>query len=78
VLLLLVNSWLTSEVFNLKRPYSVDAEKALIDAKQLQLMDNPDPDNVREASRRLAQYLPDIDPFWPRWKYFAERNGIDL
>jgi hypothetical protein len=73
-----INSWLTSDVFNLKRPYSVDAEKVLIDAKQLQLMDHPDPQKVREVSDRLAQYLPDIDPFWPRWKYFAERNGIDL
>ncbi len=30
-----INSWLTSEIFDLRRPYSVDAEKALLDAKQL-------------------------------------------
>ena len=73
-----INSWLTSEVFDLARPYSIDAENALVDAKKIQMMDNPDPDEIRDVSSRLAQYLPDIDPIWPRWKFFAERNGVNL
>jgi len=73
-----INSWLTSEVFDLKRPYSIDAENALVDAKQLQMSDYPDPRKIKEVSDRLAQHLPDIDPFWPRWKFFAERNGVNL
>ena len=32
----------------------------------------------KEVSARLAQYLPAIDPIWPRWTFFAEKNGVDL
>jgi hypothetical protein len=73
-----VNSWLTSEIFDLRRPYSMDAERALVEAKQLQMAEHPDPQQIKALSARLAQYLPDIDPIWPRWKYFAEKNGVDL
>jgi AAA domain, putative AbiEii toxin, Type IV TA system len=73
-----INSWLTSEIFDLRRPYSVDAEQALVDAKQLQMAEHPDPQKIKEVSARLAQYLPAIDPIWPRWTFFAERNGVDL
>jgi hypothetical protein len=68
-----INSWLTSEIFDLRRPHSIDAEKALIDAKQLQMAEHPDPQKIKEVSTRLAQYLPNIDPIWPRWKFFAEK-----
>src|SRR5258708_3681421 len=64
-----INSWLTSEVFDLERAYSVDAERALIAAKNLQLSGNPDPEKVREISNQLIEHLPAIDPFWPRWKH---------
>jgi len=73
-----VNSWLTSEVFDLQRAYSVEAEMALVDAKNLQLTDHPDPEQVKLISQRLIEYLPSIDPFWPRWKFFAEKHGVDL
>lgn len=73
-----VNSWLTSEVFDLKRAYSVEAELALIEAKNLQVSDHPDPIKVKEISQRLIENLPPIDPFWPRWKFFAEKHGVDL
>ena len=73
-----INSWLTSEVFDLKRAYSVEAENALVAAKSLQLEKQPDPTKVREVSLQLMESLPAIDPFWPRWKFFAEKNGVDL
>jgi AAA domain, putative AbiEii toxin, Type IV TA system len=73
-----INSWLTSEVFDLKRPYSVEAEEALIAAKQIQISDNPDAENVQKISDRLAKYLPDLDPFWPRWRFFAEKHGVKM
>lgn len=68
-----INSWLTSEVFDLERAYSVDAERALIAAKNLQLSDSPDPAKVKEISNLLIEHLPAIDPFWPRWKHFADK-----
>lgn len=70
-----INSWLTSEVFDLKRAYSVEAEEALIKAKELQLASNPDPEAIEEVDILLAEHLPAIDPFWPRWRAFAERFG---
>ncbi|MEO8953029.1 MAG: ATP-binding protein [Ktedonobacteraceae bacterium] len=73
-----INSWLTSEVFDLKRAYSIEAELALIDAKNLQLEEHPDPQEVRHVSQRLAENLPSIDPFWPRWVFFAEKHGVHL
>lgn len=73
-----INSWLTSEIFDLRRPYSIDAEKALVDAKQLQMTEHPDPQQIKEVSARLAQHLPAIDPIWPRWTFFAEKNGVNL
>jgi predicted ATP-binding protein involved in virulence len=73
-----INSWLTSEVFDLKRAYSIEAETALIEAKKLQLADHPDSGKVKEISDLLTEHLPAIDPFWPRWKFFAEKHGVKL
>ena len=73
-----INSWLTSEVFDLKRPYSLGAEEALVAAKQIQLAENPDAKQIREISDRLAKFLPDLDPFWPRWRFFAEKHGVNI
>jgi len=73
-----INAWLTSEVFNLARPYSVEAERALTEAKNLQLSNHPDPEEVKSVSEQLVEHLPSVDPFWPRWKYFAEKHGVEL
>ena len=69
--------WLMSEVFGLKQPRSLPAEKAIDDAKRLQLSDNPFPEEVREVDARLAKYLAPDDEFWPRWRFFAEKFGVD-
>jgi hypothetical protein len=45
-----VNAWLMSEVFHLARPYSVEAEQALTKAKDLQLSNRPDPEEVKSVS----------------------------
>ena len=42
------------------------------------MTDHPDPQEVKEVSARLAQYLPAADPIWPRWTFFAEKNGVNL
>ena len=73
-----VNSWLTSEVFDLKRAYSIEAEQALINARNEQLVEHPDPEKIREISQRLAEHLPPMDTFWPRWTFFAKKYGVDI
>jgi hypothetical protein len=71
-----IDSWLT-EVFELGQPRSTDAEKALEDAKQIQLADNPSSEAVLEVHERLVRLLAANDEFWPRWLYFAEQHGVE-
>lgn len=73
-----VNSWLTSPIFNLGQARSTDAEKAINEAKRLQLEDEPTNAEVNEAHQKLLQCLSQNDPFWPRWIYFAEQHGVEI
>ena len=71
-----IDSWLT-EVFGVAQPrHNLSGGTALEDAKQLQLHDNPDPQQIREVHGRLVKYLAPDDEFWSRWLYFAEEHGV--
>lgn len=72
-----VDQWLISEVFELHQARSVPAEQAIDDAKSLQESDAPDPDQVREVNDRLVAALAPDDDFWPRWRFFAKKHGVD-
>lgn len=72
-----VDQWLMSEVFELPQARSVPAEGAIEDAKNLQASELPDPDKVREVNDRLVVTLAPDDDFWPRWRYFAKKHGVD-
>lgn len=71
-----IDSWLTSEVFDLKSARSLPAEEAIERAKALQASKHKvarsDVDGVHAELQRT---LPDDDPFWIRWNYFRERAG---
>lgn len=71
------NAWLTSEVFDLKEPRSVEAEKAITRAKAA--LKDPDLpiEKVREIHNELYRLLKDTDPFWARWLARAEAAGIE-
>ncbi|HZI15756.1 MAG TPA: AAA family ATPase [Myxococcus sp.] len=71
------NAWLTSEVFDLKEPRSVEAEQAITQAKAA--LKNPDlpVEEVRRIHNELYRLLKDTDPFWPRWLARAEAAGIE-
>ncbi len=73
-----VNSWLQSEFFELAQPRSLEGEKAIEDAKKLQLGKDITSSEVAEVSERLVNYLSAHDPFWPRWTFFAEQHGVEL
>jgi hypothetical protein len=75
-----VDSWLRSDFFELAQPRSEEAEKAIEDAKKLQMREeNITKEEIIEVSRRLEKYLPAFgDGFWPRWTYFAEQHGVEL
>lgn len=73
-----VDSWLRSEIFELSQPRSFEAEKAIEDAKKLQLKELVTKAEVIELSERLIKYLAAHDPFWPRWTFFAAQQGVEL
>ena len=77
-----VNAWLTSPVFDLKDPSSVDAEQALEKARAF-LRDaagNEQPLTVaqmqvlQEIDTELRASLSDVDGFWIRWSQFREEQ----
>lgn len=71
-----VNSWLTSPIFDLGQARAQSAEFAINQAKALQLKKTPTKEEVVETHRLLLDQLAETDPFWPRWLYFAEKNGV--
>jgi hypothetical protein len=70
------NRWLTSEVFDLAIPRSLEAETALQQADALLREPSPDPASLREVDEALRRVLPDDDSFWTRWSYFLEQRGV--
>jgi hypothetical protein len=70
------NRWLTSAVFDLAIPRSLEAEVALQQADALLREVDPDPAKLREVNEALRRVLPDDDPFWARWGYFLEQRGV--
>jgi len=71
------NAWLTSEVFDLKEPRSVEAEQAITRAKAALKDPNLPIEKVREIHNELYRLLKDTDPFWARWLARAEAAGIE-
>ncbi len=69
-----VDAWLMSDIFGLRHARSIVAERAIEAAKQLQLSNDPDPEDVQRVNAELLACLRDDDEFWPRWRYFAETN----
>jgi hypothetical protein len=72
------DSWLTSGIFELRQPRSIEAEQAISAAIELQMHDDATTEEVREVSETLQKYLPAHDKFWPRWTFFAEKHGAKL
>jgi hypothetical protein len=70
-----VERWLTSDIFELPQARSREGELALEEAKKVLSDANPDREAIRLLSARLSRILPQDDPFWPRWLYFAESKG---
>jgi predicted ATPase len=69
-----VSNWLTSEAFDLKSSRSLEAEKAIGQARALLRRKKPATlQEVRDVDKLLREaVLPDIDPFWVRWNAFIE------
>lgn len=73
-----VSGWLTSPIFGLRHARSREAERAIEEAKDIQLQNDPETESVRAVSDRLIKHLAADDKFWPRWLYFAEKHGVKI
>lgn len=68
-----VNSWLSSSVFDIDEPRSLEAEAALKQAHAL-LRQQPRPaiEDIEAVDAELRRVLSDVDRFWVRWSAFVD------
>lgn len=71
-----IDSWLSSDIFEIQQPGSQTRESAIKEALRLQQMPNPTKADVQAATTRLREHLSVEDPFWVRWIFFAESFGV--
>ena len=71
-----IDSWLSSDIFEIPRPGSTERETAIETAVELQQQEEPTAAAVQEVTDRLRRYLPAEDPFWVRWIFFAQSHGV--
>lgn len=69
------SNWLTSEAFDMRSARSLEAEVALNAAAQAMHTENFNAMEARKVDAQLRTVLSDIDPFWMRWRYIAEKKG---
>jgi hypothetical protein len=71
-----VNAWLTaSDAFGLKSARAVDVEKILEDASRAMTEPGFDAKAGRALNGKLGKVLGELDPFWIRWRFIAEKRG---
>jgi len=71
-----IDSWLSSDIFEIQQPGSSDREFAIKEALRLQKMSKPTKSDIQAATTRLSEHLSEEDPFWVRWIFFAESFGV--
>lgn len=70
-----VRNWLTSEAFDMKSGYSAEAEQALEEAALALSNEQFSQEDAASLEQRLRTVLSDVDPFWMRWQFVAEKRG---
>ncbi|GAB3883359.1 AAA family ATPase [Spirosoma agri] len=74
-----IDSWLTSQIFELKEPRgSLGSEDIISKAVKLQLEENISRDKVLRITQQLLELLPPHDKFWVRWRSFASRYDVEV
>jgi len=68
-----VDNWFTSDMFGLSQARSLEAEKAIKAAEELQQKEKLTREEVMDVHKDLSRFLGDFDTFWPHWMYFAEK-----
>jgi hypothetical protein len=70
------NAWLTSSVFDLGAPGSIEAEHAVKEALALLRNRNQDPLEVARVDDLLRRSLGEVNPFWMRWSEYRRSLGV--
>lgn len=70
------NSWLISSIFELGEPRSLEAEQAIRHAEVLMARQDVQPPEFFNVREELRASLPDVDPFWLRWRFWARDAGL--
>jgi hypothetical protein len=71
-----VSNWLTSEAFDLESPRSKEGEHAILRAMAALRERKAAGPELLEIDQQLRTSLPEIDPFWVRWRAWRDtRRG---
>ena len=70
-----VGAWLTSEAFDLATDRTLEAEQAILHAREILRQRKPKLEDVMNIHAELRAVLPDVDRFWVRWNSFVEDQG---
>jgi predicted ATPase len=70
-----IRSWLTSEAFDMKSGYSVEAENVLEKAASALKKENLTQKEFEIIDNALKNVLSETDPFWMRWRYVSTKKG---
>lgn len=69
-----VNRWLVSDVFDLPSPTSAEAERVLKQAATLLSEREPASQDVQWVDAELGRLLPEMDPFFIRWRHYMKEK----
>jgi len=69
------NAWLTSKAMALSSTYSPDTEAVLERARKALQSPKTAVATARAIHEDLRKKLSELDPFWARWRYIAEKRG---
>jgi len=70
------SAWLQSEVFDLGEARSLDAERAMTDARKFMEQAIADKMEFERLYDALRRSMPGDDPFWVEWRAWAWRHGL--
>lgn len=73
-----INSWLESEVFDLKEARSNDALQIIQHAISLQKKKDVSTYEIESTTEKLLNALSTEDKFWNRWIFFAKKHGVAI
>jgi len=70
------NMWLISDVFDLARPYSREAQGAMEEAERLMARAEASREEANAMHDKLRRVLVDSDPFGLSWRWWRQERGF--